>query len=124
MGALQQMNIRIAPRLKQQGDAILARMGRTPSEGIRCFYEFLVRNQNDAEALDSVIDSPDLLDEREQERARKLKTARDLPRMIAQRCTALGIEPREEATMHRTKADDRADYIEAIAERYAERGLL
>ena len=42
-----QLNVRIEPALKAEGDRVLAEMGLSPSEAIRLFYEYLVANRND-----------------------------------------------------------------------------
>lgn len=124
MEAMQQMNVRIAPKLKQEGDSVLARLGLSPSEGIRKMYEFLVRNQNDRKKLDVVIGVEDEKDEAARERERKRKELLDFPNRVAKEYKALGIDVDCLPAVHRTKEDDRNAYLEALTERYAERGLL
>ena len=121
MEATQQMNIRISPELKRDGDSVLARLGFTPSEGIRRMYEFLVRNQNDRKTLNAVVG---IEDEEAAERARRRQKLLDFPDKVRREYAKLGIDLDALPKVHRTKEDDRNAYVEALMERYAERGLL
>lgn len=124
MEASQQMNVRIPTQLKQSGDAVLARFGSTPSEGVRRFYEYLVRNQQDAKKISAVMETTEKADAAERERARRLEAARSLPKTIAARCASLGIRPSDGPTSAERAARDEEAYLDALVERYEERGLL
>lgn len=39
-----QMNVRLDSQLKEAGDAVLARIGMTPSQAVRALWEYLVVN--------------------------------------------------------------------------------
>lgn len=51
-----QMNTRIDARLKEAGDAVLARLGYTPSQAVRGLWMFAVAHQDDAATIRQVIE--------------------------------------------------------------------
>lgn len=51
-----QMNTRIDESLKEMGDAVLARLGYTPSQAVRGLWMFAVAHQDDTAAIRRVID--------------------------------------------------------------------
>lgn len=120
MEVMQQMNIRISPKLKKEGDSVLARLGLSPSEGIRRIYEFLVRNQNNKKALDAIVG----IEEEATERERRRQELLDFPNRVRREYEALGIDLKKSRLTTATKEDLREMYIEALMDRYAERGLL
>lgn len=124
MEAMQQMNIRISPKLKKEGDSVLARLGLSSSEGIRRMYEFLIRNQNDHKALNAVVGLEGAADEAALERERQRQELLDFPNRVRREYEALGIDLKKSRLATATKEDLREMYIEALMERYAERGLL
>lgn len=50
------MNTRIDASLKEAGDAVLARLGYTPSQAVRGLWMFAVAHQDDATAIRQVIE--------------------------------------------------------------------
>ena len=46
-----QMNTRIDMALKEAGDAVLARLGYSPSAAVRGFWQFVVDHQDDAASV-------------------------------------------------------------------------
>ena len=46
-----QINIRMDPTLKTSGDAVLSRLGVTPSDAVRALYEYLASEQDLPEGL-------------------------------------------------------------------------
>ncbi len=50
-----QLNVRIDPDLKAEGDRVLAQISLSPSEAIRAFYEFVVQNRNDIPFLEETL---------------------------------------------------------------------
>lgn len=124
MEAMQQMNVRIPPKLKQEGDSVLARLGFSPSEGIRRIYESLVRNQNDKEALNTIMGTSITSDEDTAERERRRAEFLEFPKRVERELAALGIDLKKSRLATATKEDLREMYIDAIEERMIERGLL
>ena len=51
-----QMNTRIDAGLKAAGDAVLARLGYTPSAAVRGLWQFVVDHQDDAASVREVIE--------------------------------------------------------------------
>lgn len=51
-----QMNTRIDASLKEAGDAVLARLGYTPSQAVRGLWMFAVEHQDDAAAIREVVE--------------------------------------------------------------------
>ena len=51
-----QMNTRIDAGLKEAGDAVLARLGYTPSVAVRGLWQFMVDHQDDAASIREVIE--------------------------------------------------------------------
>lgn len=51
-----QMNTRIDATLKEAGDAVLARLGYSPSAAVRGLWQFVVDHQDDAASVRKVIE--------------------------------------------------------------------
>ena len=58
------VSARIAPEIRRQGNEVLAQLGSTPSELIRCAYEYVIANRqlpgvepDDARRADAVPDA-------------------------------------------------------------------
>ena len=74
-----QLNVRIDPDLKAEGDRVLAQIGLSPSEAIRAFYEFVVQNRNDIPFLEETllgVDESTGLSEEAQGKLKALEEAR------------------------------------------------
>lgn len=52
-----QMNTRIDARLKKAGDAVLQRLGYSPSAAVRGLWQFVIDNQDDEAVVRAVIDT-------------------------------------------------------------------
>ena len=52
-----QMNTRIAEDLKQRGDAVLSRLGYSPSAAVRGLWRFIVLNDDQPERIKEVLDA-------------------------------------------------------------------
>lgn len=52
---LTQMNTRIDRKLKERGDAALARAGFTPSQAVRALWKFAVRHEYEPEAIEQAL---------------------------------------------------------------------
>lgn len=50
-----QMNTRIDRRLKERGDAALARAGFTPSQAVRALWEFAAEHEYEPEAIEQAL---------------------------------------------------------------------
>ena len=50
-----QMNTRMEVGLKQEGDAILAEMGRTPTEAVRALWRFVVRHRSEPQVIEQIL---------------------------------------------------------------------
>lgn len=85
-----QMNTRIDATLKEAGDAVLARLGYTPSAAVRGLWRFVVAHQDDAAAVREVIE-PDAASALSDEAARKASAISGLRSLYAQTADELGI---------------------------------
>lgn len=85
-----QMNTRIDAALKEAGDAVLARLGYSPSAAVRGFWQFVVDHQDDAASVRKVI-APDAVTALSDEAARKASAITSLRSLYAQTARELGI---------------------------------
>ena len=85
-----QMNTRIDATLKEAGDAVLARLGYTPSAAVRGLWRFVVAHQDDAAAVREVIE-PDAASALSDEAARKASAISGLRSLYARTADELGI---------------------------------
>ena len=85
-----QMNTRIDATLKEAGDAVLARLGYTPSAAVRGLWRFVVAHQDDAAAVREVIE-PDAAPALSDEVARKVSAISGLRSLYARTADELGI---------------------------------
>lgn len=85
-----QMNTRIDTALKEAGDAVLARLGYSPSAAVRGFWQFVVDHQDDAASVRKVI-APDAVTALSDEAARKASAITSLRSLYAQTARELGI---------------------------------
>ena len=85
-----QMNTRIDATLKEAGDAVLARLGYSPSAAVRGLWQFVVDHQDDAASVREVIE-PDAVASLSDEAARKASAIAGLRSLYAQTANELGI---------------------------------
>ena len=85
-----QMNTRIDIALKEAGDAVLARLGYSPSAAVRGLWQFVVDHQDDAASVRKVI-APDAATALSDEAARKTSAITGLRSLYAQTAQELGI---------------------------------
>lgn len=85
-----QMNTRIDASLKEAGDAVLARLGYSPSAAVRGFWQFVVDHQDDATSVREVIE-PGAAGVLSDEAARKTSAIAGLRSLYAQTAQELGI---------------------------------
>ena len=85
-----QMNTRIDMALKEAGDAVLARLGYSPSAAVRGLWQFVVDHQDDAASVRKVI-APDAVTALSDEAARKASAITSLRSLYAQTARELGI---------------------------------
>lgn len=85
-----QMNTRIDIALKEAGDAVLARLGYSPSAAVRGFWQFVVDHQDDATSVREVIE-PGAAGVLSDEAARKTSAIAGLRSLYAQTAQELGI---------------------------------
>ena len=85
-----QMNTRIDIALKEAGDAVLARLGYSPSAAVRGLWQFVVDHQDDAASVRKVI-APDAVTALSDETARKASAITSLRSLYAQTARELGI---------------------------------
>lgn len=85
-----QMNTRIDMALKEAGDAVLARLGYSPSAAVRGLWQFVVDHQDDAASVRKVI-APDAVAVLSDEAARKASAINSLRSLYAQTAQELGI---------------------------------
>ena len=85
-----QMNTRIDASLKEAGDAVLARLGCSPSAAVRGLWQFVVDHQDDAASVREVI-APGVATALSGEAARKASAIAGLRSLYAQTANELGI---------------------------------
>lgn len=85
-----QMNTRIDASLKEAGDAVLARLGYSPSAAVRGLWQFVADHQDDAASVRKVIE-PDAASALSGESARKASAITSLRSLYAQTARELGI---------------------------------
>lgn len=85
-----QMNTRIDASLKEAGDAVLARMGYSPSAAVRGLWQFVVDHQDDAASVREVIE-PVAATALSDEAARKASAIAGLRSLYVQTAHELGI---------------------------------
>ena len=85
-----QMNTRIDAALKEAGDAVLARLGYSPSAAVRGLWQFMVDHQDDAASVREVIE-PGAASALSDEAARKASAITSLRSLYAQTARELGI---------------------------------
>ena len=93
-----QMNTRIDPALKEAGDAVLARLGYSPSAAVRGLWRFVVDHQDDAAAVREVLE-PNASAGLSDEVARKTAAIASLRSQYAQTAGELGISNKTEADL-------------------------
>ena len=85
-----QMNTRIDATLKEAGDAVLARLGYSPSAAVRGLWQFVVDHQDDAASVREIIE-PGAASALSDESARKASSITSLRSLYAQTARELGI---------------------------------
>ena len=85
-----QMNTRIDATLKEAGDAVLARLGYSPSAAVRGLWQYMVDHQEDAASVRKVIE-PGAASALSDETARKASAIASLRSLYAQTSQELGI---------------------------------
>lgn len=85
-----QMNTRIDAALKEAGDAVLARLGYSPSAAVRGLWQYMVDHQEDAASVRKVIE-PGAASALSDEAARKASAIAGLRSLYAQTTYELGI---------------------------------
>lgn len=93
-----QMNTRIDVGLKEAGDAVLSRLGYTPSAAVRGLWRFVVDHQDDAAAVREVIE-PGAASALSDEAVRKAAAISGLRSLYEQTACELGIPDRAEADL-------------------------
>lgn len=93
-----QMNTRIDAELKEAGDAVLSRLGYTPSAAVRGLWRFVVDHQDDAAAVREVIE-PGAASALSDEAVRKAAAISGLRSLYEQTACELGIPDRAEADL-------------------------
>ena len=112
-----QMNTRIDASLKEAGDAVLARMGYSPSAAVRGLWQFVVDHQDDVVSVREVLE-PDAASSLTDEAARKASAIADLRSLYVQTARELGISGSGVANL--TTWDDlREDWYDERLEREA-----
>lgn len=112
-----QMNTRIDATLKEAGDAVLARLGYSPSAAVRGLWQFVVDHQDDAASVRKVID-PGVASALSDESARKASAITSLRSLYAQTARELGI-PGNDGTDIPSWDDLREDWYDERLDREA-----
>lgn len=112
-----QMNTRIDVGLKEAGDAVLARLGYTPSAAVRGLWRFVVDHRDDAAVVREVIE-PDAASALSDEAVRKAAAISGLRSLYEQTACELGIPDRAEADLP-SWDDIREDWYDERLEREA-----
>lgn len=118
-----QMNTRIDADLKQRGDAVLERAGYSPSEAVRALWTFAVAHEVEPQAIPKALATEDPEAEekqlRHEQRLAALKRVHD---RISEFNERFGITA--EAIKRINQIPDDELYLQALTERYEEKGLL
>lgn len=85
------MNTRIDESLKKTGDAVLARLGYSPSAAVRGLWQYIVNNQDDANTIVRVIE-PSAAAGISESASHKVEATRSIRELFAQTAAELGIE--------------------------------
>lgn len=117
MARQMQMNTRIDVTLKEAGDAVLARLGYSPSAAVRGLWQFIVDHQDDAASVRKVIE-PDAASALSDEAARKASAITRLRSLYAQTARELGIPGNDGADIP-SWDDLREDWYDERLEREA-----
>lgn len=112
-----QMNTRIDVTLKEAGDAVLARLGYSPSAAVRGLWQFVVDHQDDAASVREVIE-PGAATVFSDEAARKASAIAGLRSLYAQTANELGISGNGETGLP-SWDDLREDWYDERLEREA-----
>lgn len=112
-----QMNTRIDATLKEAGDAVLARLGYSPSAAVRGLWQFVVDHQDDAASVRKVIE-PGVASALSDESARKASAITSLRSLYAQTARELGI-PGNDGTDIPSWDDLREDWYDERLDREA-----
>lgn len=112
-----QMNTRIDVTLKEAGDAVLARLGYSPSAAVRGLWQFVVDHQDDAASVREVIE-PGTATALSDESARKASSITSLRSLYAQTARELGIPGNGETGLP-SWDDLREDWYDECLEREA-----
>ncbi|WP_273446349.1 hypothetical protein [Thermophilibacter provencensis] len=112
-----QMNTRIDASLKEAGDAVLARLGYSPSAAVRGLWQFVVDHQDDAASVRKVIE-PGVASALSDESARKASAITSLRSLYAQTARELGI-PGNDGTDIPSWDDLREDWYDERLDREA-----
>ena len=85
-----QMNTRIDASLKKTGDAVLARLGYSPSAAVRGLWQYIVDKQDDANTIVRVI-GPSAAAGISEAASRKVEATRSIRELFARTAADLGI---------------------------------
>ena len=118
--ATAQINARISPELKRQGDAALAAAGITPTQAVRALWELAAEHAERPEIIEQALfpeRAEQAASEAEQRRNRRLAAARRGPHIVEDAIAAAGIDT--EANGASTMSYDELKEL-AYTERYGE----
>ena len=118
--ATAQINARISPELKSQGDAALAAAGITPTQAVRALWELAAQHAEEPEAIEQALfpaRAGQTATQAAKERARRLAAAQRGPHIVEEALAAAGIDnaARDAATLPLNEFKELA-----YAERYGE----
>lgn len=117
MSSAVQMNVRIDPSLKEQGDRVLAQHGMSPSQGIRAFYSSLAGTKKQSEKMFEAMNLSGGESDAKLEKDTKLTSVRAVQRLIASMNESFGIKPR---TSVFERISDKELLEDAIVEAYSD----
>ena len=119
-----QVNTRLNKKLKKQGDSVFAKLGITPSQAIRSFYEFAASNRNNPGKVAEVINLQEGESNKEEsEREQRCSVLKQSRNEIERMKRKLGVEGAEWGTLF-GGASDKEVLEQAMLERASEKGLL
>lgn len=120
----QQMNIRIDPTLKDEGDSVFESIGWSPSQAVRALYETAVRHRYDVAALRSFLMGSEGEEASEPiAENSKLRIAEEGRRAADKAIKELGISKKAMQKVWTTTSDKEL-LEQARYERMVERGLI
>lgn len=116
-----QMNVRIDPALKKQGDRVLAKRGLSPSQAVRALYESIAGTKEQSDkVLNAIFGHATAQSDLDLEKAKKLKSIHEIQNSFRN----MGHIANNAASDEFSEAEmDKASLEQAIFEHYSKKEI-